>query len=110
MDFVMIFIQGVMTIMLGTMAYLVKKEHTRLEAKDKQLDCNIRNIEDKLNEYKLYAQKEFITKDEFIRAVSGVQKDLKEMKYDLDKKLDRIMEQIVKNSIEIATAGGEKRD
>jgi uncharacterized membrane-anchored protein YhcB (DUF1043 family) len=50
-----------------------------------RLQKEIETVRDDLNDYKLEAQKEFVSKDEFIRAISGQDRKL-------DKIYDKLME------------------
>lgn len=76
---------GSATIAIGTVAFFLKKWSADLEEKDNALGRRIGNVEQELSDYKLEVNKEYVSKDEFLRVVS--QHDLK-----LDKILDKISE------------------
>lgn len=75
------------TSLLGVASYYFKKNSDRLDKEDEKLHSKIDDVEKSLNEYKLEAEKNFVSKDEFIRSTSNI-----------DKKLDKIYDEIIKNS------------
>lgn len=84
------------TSLLGIASYYFKKNSDRLDKEDERLHIKIDNVEKSLNEYKLEAEKNFVNKDEFIRATSNI-----------DKKLDKIYDEIIKSSSCHNTTGKE---
>lgn len=76
-----------LTTLVGLVGYYFKKNSDRLDKEDEKLYIKIEDVEKNLSEYKLDAEKNFVSKDEFIRSVSNI-----------DKKLDKIYDEFMKNN------------
>ncbi len=72
---------------VGIASYYFKKNSDRLDKADEQLNTKIESVEKELSEYKLEAERSFVSKDEFIRSISNI-----------DKKLDKIYDEVMKSS------------
>ena len=83
------------TTTVGIIGYFIKKNHAGLERKDEDQQAAIDAIKTQISENRLEAQREFVTKDEFIRAVSGQ-----------DRKLDKIYDEVIKLSKNNNNHGG----
>jgi len=89
-------------IAIAVIGFFLRKESTRSERKEQQLEDDAKFLSDELNKFKLEAQEKYVNKDEFVRALSGVERSIERMRDHLDKKLDTVMGQIIQNSIKIA--------
>lgn len=74
-----------LTTLVGLVGYYFKKNSDRQDKADESLNFKIDNVEKNLSDYKLEAEKTFVSKDEFIRSVSNI-----------DKKLDKIYDEMMK--------------
>ena len=76
-----------LTTLVGLVGYYFKKNSDRLDKEDEKLYIKIEDVEKNLSEYKLDAEKNFVSKDEVRRSVSNI-----------DKKLDKIYDDLMKNN------------
>ena len=70
---------------VGLLGWYFKRDKDRLDCNDKNLQGQIEGVKKDLSDYRLEAQREFVTKDEFVRAVTNQ-----------DRKLDKIYDEIMK--------------
>ena len=101
MDLAMEIIHHLPTAVLASWVYLLKREHKRLEAKDNELLAGYRELRKELIDFKLEAQEKYANSDE----VSEIRKELREMRDNIEIKLDRLMDLIMGNAVNIAKKG-----
>lgn len=75
------------TSIIGIATYYFKKNSDRLDREDEHLHNKIENVQKELSEHKIEVERNFVSKDEFIRSISNI-----------DKKLDKIYDEIMKSS------------
>ena len=77
----------VITSIIGIATYYFKKNSDRLDREDDHLNNKIENLQKELSDHKIEVERNFVSKDEFIRSISN-----------FDKKLDKIYDEILKSA------------
>jgi len=77
----------VITSIIGIATYYFKKNSDRLDREDDHLHNKIENLQKELSDHKIEVERNFVSKDEFIRSMSNI-----------DKKLDKIYDEILKSA------------
>ena len=77
----------VITSIIGIATYYFKKNSDRLDREDDYLHNKIENLQKELSDHKIEVERNFVSKDEFIRSISN-----------FDKKLDKIYDEILKSA------------
>ena len=75
------------TSIIGIATYYFKKNSDRLDREDDYLHNKIENLQKELSDHKIEVERNFVSKDEFIRSISN-----------FDKKLDKIYDEILKSA------------
>jgi len=102
MDWAMEIIHHLPTAVLAFLVYLIKREHKRLETKDNELLAEYKELRKELIDFKPEAQEKYADNDE----VGEIRKELRDMRDNIDTKLDRLMDLILGNAVNIAKQDG----